>query len=118
MSSDRVATLSLANTKLRARLARWQSARNETSHLEAKYLSGLLAELLRTAGCLHSIPADSAPDPELEKAISEYRSTVEQLAQILPRIHGRLLTEKARLEIARAHVNATAAWAQASAKTL
>lgn len=43
---------------------------------------------------------------------------MEQLAQILPRIHGRLLTEKARMEIARAHLAAASAWAQASQNTL
>lgn len=117
MSSDRVATLRLAGANLRTGLARLQPAQNDPFPLEPEDLSGLLAELSRAAGCLRSIPSDYAADMELEKALSEYRSTVEQLAQILPRIHGRLLTEKTRLEIAREHMTATAAWAQASTKT-
>jgi hypothetical protein len=118
MSSDIVANLRLANANLRTGLAGLQPERNETSPFEPADFSGLLTELFRAAGCLRSIPPGSAWDAELEKAIFEYRSTVEQLAQILPRVHGRLLTERARLEIARAHVTATAAWAQASTKTL
>jgi hypothetical protein len=118
MPTDTVATLRVANASLRAGLTRLQLEQNASAPLRPEDLSSLLTKLLRNADCLRSMPADSAPDAELEKAISEYRSTLEQLAHILPRVHGQLLTEKARLEIARAHVTATAAWAQASKKTL
>jgi hypothetical protein len=114
MSSATTKNLRIANGNLRAGLARLLPEPNPSAPLHPNDLSGLLTALLQARECLRSV----APDAELEKAVSEYRSTVEQLANILPRIHGRLLTEKARLEIARAHLNATAAWAQASQDTL
>jgi hypothetical protein len=117
MSSSGTESLRLANGNLRAGLSRLQ-AESSASDLDEKDLSSLLSLLLRAGDCLRSIPPDAVPDEDLEKEISEYRSTVEQLAEVLPRIHGKLLTEKARLEIARAHVAATAAWAQTSRKTL
>jgi len=110
--------LRIANINLRAGLDRLLPEPNASAPLCPKDLSGLRIELVSAGRCLRSIPPRSAPDEELEKAISDYRSTVEKLAQILPRIHGRLLTEKARLEIARAHLAAAAAWAQASQNTL
>lgn len=113
MSSATAKNLRIANRNLRAGLARLLPP-NPSAPLHPNDLTGLLTALLQARECLRSV----APDAELEKAVSEYRSTVEQLADILPGIHGRLLTEKARLEIARAHVNATAAWAQASQDTL
>jgi|SRR5579863_2398679 len=118
MSSAATKNLRVANRNLRSGLARLSPDPNSSAPLQPNDLSGLLTALLQARDCLRSVSPDSAPDAELEKAVSEYRNTVKQLADILPRIHGRLLTEKARLEIARAHVNATAAWAQASQDTL
>lgn len=118
MSSVPTESLRIANDNLRAGLARLSPTPNPSAPLTANDLSRVLAELLRAGDCLRSIPPRSVPNAQLEKVISDYRSTVEQLAQILPRIHGRLLTEKIRLEIARARLAATAAWAQASQNTL
>jgi hypothetical protein len=111
-------SLRIANGHLRAGLTRLSPGTNASAPLRPSDLSDLLTSLVCAARCLRSIAPGSTPDAELAKAISEYRNTVEQLAEILPRVHGRLLTEKARLEIARAHVTATAAWAQASRNTL
>jgi hypothetical protein len=118
MSTATTESLRSANRNLRARLARLLPELNPSAPLNPQDLSGVVTDLLHAGDCLRSISPVSVPDAELKEAISEYRSTVEQLAQILPRVHGRLLTEKARLEIARAHVTATAAWAQASQNTL
>jgi hypothetical protein len=118
MSSATTDSLRCANGNLRAGLARLLPGPNASAPLDARDLSNLLSLLLRAADCLRGIPPNAVPDANLKKEISAYRSTVEQLAQILPSIHGRLLTEKARLEIARAHVAATTAWAQASHNTL
>ena len=118
MSSPTTESLRYANGNLRAGLARLLPGPSASAPLHAKDLSSLLSLLLRASDCLRGIPPNAVPDAQLEKEISEYRSTVEQLAEVLPRIHGKLLTEKARLEIARAHVAATAAWAQASHNTL
>jgi hypothetical protein len=111
-------SLRIANGNLRAGLARLLPGTNGSAPLKASDLSDLLTNLVCAAGCLRRIAPGSTADAQLARAISEYRSTVEQLAEILPRVHGRLLTEKARLEIARSHVTATAAWAQASRNTL
>jgi hypothetical protein len=115
MTSVIIDRLRIANGNLRVRLARLLP---ESATLEPQDLSGLLTDLLGAADCLRSVPRESVPHAELEKARCEYRSIVEQLGQTLPQVQGRLLTEKARLEIARAHVAATAAWAQASQKSL
>jgi hypothetical protein len=116
MSNPSTESLRSANANLRARLA--GLSQPSSPSLSPKDISSLLAELLRAGECCRTVSPGSAPDGEMEKAISEYWSTLEQLAQILPRLHARLLTEKARLEIARAHVTATAAWAQANQNTL
>ena len=117
MSSTATESLRIANGNLRAGLARLEQA-SASDPLRADDLSGLLTKLLCAAECLRAIPAHSTPDTESETAISEYRRTIEELARILPGVHGRLLTEKARLEIAQAHVTATAAWVHANQKTL
>jgi len=118
MPSPTSETLRTANRDLRAGIARLLQEPNASAPLRANDLSGLLEKLVGAAGCVRGISADSMPEGELENAISEYRRTIEELAQILPRVHGRLLTEKACLEIAQAHLTATAAWAEASQKTL
>jgi hypothetical protein len=91
---------------------------NPSAAVNSETLSNLLKKLLRAGECWRRVLPNSAADAELEKAISEYRSTLEQLAAALPRLHAMLLTEKARLEMARAHVAATEAWARASQNTL
>ena len=60
--------------------------------------------------------ASDPADLELQKEISDYRSHVEKLQELLPLIHNRLLSEKARLESVRAHLAAAAAWADARNK--
>ena len=117
MSSTSTESLRLANTKLRAGLARLQPELNSAA-VTPEDLADLLAALLCAADLWRVIALESVPDAELEKVTAEYRTNVEQLAQILPRVHERLLTEKARLELARAHVMAATAWAQASIKAL
>jgi hypothetical protein len=51
--------------------------------------------------------------PELKNESLEYRSNLEQLQQLLPDFQVRLLAEKSRLEVAKSHVAAAAAWAGA-----
>jgi len=118
MSNATARTLATANRHLRAGLARLLPEPSPSAPLHPKDFSDLLMELLHAGACLRSIPLGRAPDADLQDALSEYRSLVERLAQILPHVHGRLLTEKARLQLARAHVTATAAWARASQNTL
>ena len=47
-------------------------------------------------------------DPEFVHALYEYRSALGDWSEQLPRLRGRLLTEKSRLESRRAHANAVA----------
>jgi predicted trehalose synthase len=118
MPSATTEGLRIATRNLRAGLARLLPESSLCVSLAPADLSSLRADLLYAADCWRRIAPASAADVDLKNAIAEYRSTVEQLARILPDVHGRLLAEKARLAMARAHVAATAAWAQASQTTL
>ena len=118
MSSATAKILCTANNNLRAGLtrllARAKPFRSSPSRRSFRFAQGTVAR----RHCWRSVAPDAAPDADLDNAIADYRSIVERIAEILPRIHGRLLTEKARLEIARAHVTAASAWAKASQNTL
>jgi len=59
-------------------------------------------------------PSPKEPDPELEAAFGQYRALLERLRQTMPLLHGRLLTERARLEAQRAHLEAAHLWAETS----
>lgn len=117
MSRATTESLRLANTNLRAGLARLQPKLYRAA-VTPRDIADLRAALAGAANLSRALAGDPFPDAELKKVTSEYRSTVEQLAHILPLVYGRLLLEKARLQIAQAHVTATAAWAQASHDTL
>jgi hypothetical protein len=117
MPSATTESLRLANIKLRAGLARLQPELNGAP-VTQKDLADLRAALLCASDLWRVIAKDPVPDPDVKKVTSEYWSTVEQLAQILPSVYGRLLMEKSRLQVAQAHVTATAAWAQTNQETL
>lgn len=107
-----------ANHELRGVLDRWQAEPGNPSDFSPQALAAVLAELQRATESLRTISPGSALTSEWEKEIAEYRSQVQRLEQILPTIEKRLLTEKVRLEAARAHVAAAMAWAEARKKTL
>jgi hypothetical protein len=84
-----------------------------------EHMAALLAELLRAGTELRAEPLPAkGSDPELDKALYEYRSHVERLRQLLPSIHRLLLGERARLEAQRTRVRSAAEWARASRQTL
>jgi len=116
MPSATIQRLRAVNHNLRAWLARFPSERNGPVAVALTEVTDLLAELRRASACLHT--AAGIPDVEMASEISEYRSHVQALEKILPSVQGRLLIEKARLQIARAHMAKAAAWAQGSQKTL
>jgi hypothetical protein len=60
---------------------------------------------------------DGDLDSELENALCEYRGLLERVRQNMPLLHGRLLTERARLEAQRAHLEAANFWAETSRTT-
>jgi len=78
----------------------------------------LQRELTRAAELLRRVSPESMRDLEMAKEVAVCRSSLEELHQQLPKIQGRLLAEKARLESERSHLGAAAAWADASRRTL
>ena len=107
--------LRLANRDLSAALERLQR-----EGLEAiKY--GLFAELRghlrQAAACLRSIELDVAAPSQLSAEISEYRRHLQELSEILPLFYGRLLAERARLQVVGVRQEAVRAWAEAQQKS-
>lgn len=117
MPLDSLETLRQVNEYLRSALPRLHPARKHCSAIRPQDFSDILTQLLRAAECLRDL-ASSETNAGLERESLEYRGHLEKLRQFLPDLHGRLLAEKARLETARTHVAAAAAWAEASKKTL
>ncbi|HXZ40638.1 MAG TPA: hypothetical protein VEG68_07845 [Terriglobales bacterium] len=117
MPTATIEVLRLANRNLRAGLERLQSARN-TAAIRTEDLSFLRSEVLRAAECTHNTSPDNAGKAGLEKEISECRNHLQQLSQILPLIHIQLRARKGRLEAALGHLQAVAAWADASRESL
>lgn len=118
MSTPALDILRDANRNLRLGLVRLQPDSNIADPLVPSNFSSLLAQLMRVAECLRDISSEGLRNIELAKELSEYRANLQELAQVLPIVHGRLLTEKTRLEIVRSHVHAAASWTQLSQKTL
>jgi hypothetical protein len=120
---DPLATLRQANETLRSALVRLRPERTHCSSLRPQDFSSLLGHLLQAAECLRRRPEQmEAIMPEaaaaLKKESLEYRSNLEKLKHFLPDLQVRLLAEKSRLESARTHLSAKAAWAKANQQTL
>jgi hypothetical protein len=118
MPPDALETLRQVNENLRSALIRLRPERKHCSTIRPQDFADLLSAILRAAECLRRPPAHSEASVALEKESLEYRSNLEKLKHFLPDLHGHLLAEKSRLETARNHVAAAAAWARASKKTL
>ena len=76
-------------------------------------LAAVLSEILQVGEWLarHEFPAG---DPELARELSHYRIHLEQMRDLMPVLHAELLTERARLEAERSHLESASAWAEAS----
>jgi len=118
MPPDVLETLQQVNESLRSALVRLRPEQKHLSTIRPQDFSDLLSQLLRAAECLRRLPENSEATAALEREAVEYRGNLEKLKQFLPDLHGGLLLEKVRLEKARTHVAAAAAWARASKKTL
>jgi hypothetical protein len=122
MPPDALETLRQVNDHLRSALIRLRPEQSLEqkggSILRSQGSAGIRREILRAAECLRR----SRPHPEaaaaFEKEWLEYRGNLEKLMHILPEAHGRLLAEKLRLQAARNHVAAAAAWARANKESL
>jgi hypothetical protein len=118
MPPDPLETLRQVNENLRSALLRLRPESKHCAAIRPQDFSDLLSQLLRAAECLRGPSTDSRVAAALQKESLEYRGNLEKLNRFLPDLHTRLLAEKARLETARTHVAAAAAWAQANKKTL
>ena len=116
-AQDQLATeLRHANDRLR----RWlQNLAPETNARPASPLqiNALLGELLKAGERLRA-GFPSAPDPELDSEICDYRRNLEQLRDLMPFIQTQLLKERARLEQERTRLESAGQWAQGSQQTL
>ena len=84
-----------------------------------EHMAALLSELLHAGAGLHAKPLPAkGEDPELEAQLETYRSLVERLRELLPRIHHHLVAERAQLEAQRTRVRFAAEWARTSRQTL
>jgi len=119
---DALETLRQVNESLRSALLRLRPERKHCSTIKPRDFSDILGQLLQASECLRRLPPHSQPSSPIAAALQneslEYRGNLEKLRHFLPDPHARLLAEKSRLEIARTHVAAAAAWARARNKTL
>ncbi len=100
--------LQTANSKIQQLLEMLRPA-EELCAIDTDHVRELFAEVLRIAGLLGKEPESSLRGP-LADELARYREHLDQLRQILPRLHGQLLTRRLRLEAERAHLDGAAAW--------
>jgi len=105
-----------ANSRLNHWLSVLAPAHAEPVLATPEHMAGLLADLMRAGEWLRS-GISRENDPELDHELTEYRTHIERLRQLLPAIQGQLLTERARIEAERAHLEAASAWARTCRRT-
>lgn len=118
MSATAMEILGNANTFLQKNLTLFQPERTRCSSVRAEDLSALCTELGIVAGSLEDMPQEARNAPGFQRQLNEFRGNLEQLRQLLPGFHDRLLAEQSRLAMAKVHSAAAIAWAQANKKTL
>ena len=118
MPPDRLEILRRANVSIRSALTRLRPEQIHCSTIKPQDFSDLMAEILRAADCLRICAAQSEVAAAVEQEMLEYRYNLEQLRDFLPQLHGNLLAEKSRLELAQTHLATVAAWARSSGQTL
>jgi len=113
--SSSIEDLRQANRTLRTTLTRFRSLGISAAVVE---FSSLRNQMRHTGDCLQHVSPNAAPDVEWEKEVSEYRSNLMQLQQVLPSVYGHLQVEKQRLETALDHLQAVHAWTRARTASL
>jgi len=83
--------------------------------INTQHVADVFAEVMRVGEWLRDGLARNA-EGRMAEELGRYHRHLEQLRQLLPRIHGHLLTERARLEAERNHLEAAAAWARSARK--
>lgn len=101
------------NRSLRSALLRLRPERRHCASIKPHDFSNLLSHLLRASECLQQSRASGESSAAFDEEALDYRRNLEALKRFLPDVQLRLLAEKSRLETARSHVAAAAAWAQA-----
>jgi hypothetical protein len=83
------------------------------TRITPEHLTMLLSELLRVGA---RIQAERIPenDPTLDLALHQYRTHLECLRDLLPSLQASLLTERAKLEAERSHLESAYAWAEST----
>ena len=118
MPAEAIETLRQVNDRLQSTLVRLHPERSLCSTITPEDFSAIIREISRARECLQQLSPDTDTAVPVEKELLEYRDNLEKLKQLLPDLHGRLLTEKLRLETVNNNLAAAAAWAQANEKTL
>jgi hypothetical protein len=111
--TDALATLQRANDDLRSAILQLSPERSSCLTITPKDFSDLLSQISTAKECLRRLGGHSAA-AAIEQGTLAFRGNLETLKDLLPDLHGRLLAEKSRLEIARNEVASTAAWARAN----
>jgi hypothetical protein len=109
-------TLREANLQIRQVLSALANPEAGPIAVDADLLVHLLTRLQEAGERLGSeLPGDGqAPTVEVDT----YYENLEQLREVLPALHARLLAERTQLERERRHLRAASGWAQASKETL
>jgi len=110
MPASALEALQLANRSIGKRLTQLRSS---PGVVHPDWLADLRVDLTEAGGWLKQLPVDGSASPPLAAEGSQYRSLLEQLAQILPSIQVRLLAEKARMQAMGERYEAVQAWARA-----
>ena len=113
MPPDALDTLRQVNENLRSALLNLRPEKKHCSTIQPQDFSDILTQLFRAAESLRQSPANAQTAAALNQESLEYRRNLEKLKQFLPDLQIRLLAERSRLETARSHAAAAAAWAQA-----
>jgi hypothetical protein len=112
-----IAELRAANERLQTLLAQLQQDSAGAGVAGTDALVRLLSEVASTArlsGFFRGELKDSAAGAQ---ELSRYRRILQELRRLLPAIHTRLLSDRARLETERSHCCAASAWAEANRRT-
>jgi hypothetical protein len=106
------------NERVRQLMSRLQNVQEKGMMVSTQDFDDLKGELIDAAVWLRSVAPGSMPQGELAKEVTDYRSSLERLQEILPAIYACLLTEKTRIESTCTHLGAAEAWAGASKSTV
>lgn len=113
MPTDAQLILRQVNDTLRSALNNLRPEHRHCSSIRPDEFSDLLHQIGRATACLYPLPPRLPVDPALENEALEFRRNLQNLRQFLPGLQVRLLAERSRLDSARTHLGAAAAWDQA-----